>query len=604
MAYTLKAKIKDTPQNPPQRKALKIIGWAPALFIALALASYTALASGPAGTPLAATTPTPAVKPASWSVSGVVTEAEEPVAGAVVRLQLTDNQTLSGEDGAFTLTNLAAADIVTITAWAKGYYVGWANARPDSRPITITLKPHYTTDNTEYDWFSFKGVEGSAACALCHTANPEWAADAHAQAAINPRFLTLYEGTDVDGNQSPLTDYTNGIPQPPDPNQPYYGPGYKLDNPNRSGNCATCHTPQASTLEPDNTCGWSGCHTDVTAARSKEVPFGVAPTDLTGVAAEGIGCDFCHKIGEVYLDPETGLPWAAQPGISSMRLYRPAEGEELFFGPFDDIPRRDTYLPLQEESAICAPCHYGVFGGVAGSQDVTGGVVVYNSFGEWLDSPYSDPETGQTCQDCHMPPVENDYFVFPDQGGLSRDYKPVHNHQMPGAADEELLQNSVTMTTTAKLVDDEVVVEVSLTNTHTGHHVPTGVPLRHLILWVQAADAAGEPLPRRTGPVLPTWTGDYAGQAGQYYAKILKDKWTGAAPTAAYWREIELVEDTRLAAYATDVNRFSFAAPPGGPITVEVQLVFRRAFQELMEQKGWTDPDIVIEQAEMIVSAP
>ncbi len=39
----------------------------------------------------------------------------------------------------------------------------------------------------------------------------------------------------------------------------------------------------------------------------------------------------------------------------------------------------DTYLPLYQQSQYCAPCHYGIF------WDTT----IYNSYGEWLDSPYS-----------------------------------------------------------------------------------------------------------------------------------------------------------------------------------------------------------------------
>lgn len=570
-----------------------------ALWVAGVIEGYTASTLSP---PDVTPAPKPMLPPDV--VAGIVRDAEGPVAGATVRVQLTENKTITAADGSFTLSHLAVGVPVSITAWAEGYYIGGTSATPGLEPVIITLKPYYTTDNLDYEWFSFQGVEGSASCAPCHTAYPEWRADAHSQSAVNPRFLTMYEGTDVHGNQSPLTRYTDGVPQPPDPTQPYYGPGYRIDYPDRAGNCAACHTPLASSLDPGNTCGWSGCHTEWTAWASEEVPDGVYPTDLTGNAADGVGCDFCHKIGDVILNPDTGLPWPARPGISSMRLYRPDEGQQLFFGTFDDVTRRVTYLPLQEESAFCAPCHYGVFGGVAGQYDVAGGVVIYNSYGEWLESPYSDPETGQTCQDCHMPTVDYDYFVYPAMGGLHRDPDRIHNHYMAGASDEELLQNSVTMTTTARLKEQEVLVEVSITNDKTGHHVPTGVPLRHLILAVRATDADGNLLPLRDGPVLPDWTGDYAGQPGKYYAKIVKDEWTGESPTGAYWRDISLVEDTRLAAFATDVSRYTFVAPAEGSVTVEARLIFRRAFQQLMEWKGWDDPDIVMEEETIVVAAP
>lgn len=561
------------------------------VFVALGgITALTALADAPA--------------PTSPALAGIVIDTEgKPVEGALVRVYLTVYTTTTAADGSFTLTNLAITQPVSVTAWAAGYYVGFTTALPSLEPVTITMKPHYTTDNVDYPWFSFGGETGSASCGLCHTANPEWEADAHSQAAVNPRFLTLYEGSDVHGNLGQLTQRdVSGKVVPPAADQADYGPGFRLDYPNRAGNCASCHTPAAAKLSNTTNCGWSGCHTNATSAHSPQVPDGVSPLHLTGDAAEGIGCDFCHKIGEVYLDPKNDLPYPDMPGILSMRLFRPNEDDQLFFGPYDDVPRRDTYLPLQEESAFCAPCHYGVFGGIVGDKKVAGGTVIYNSYGEWLDSPYSDPQTGQTCQQCHMPPVENKNYVFPEQGGKERDYKPVHNHLMPGAKDENLLQNSVTMTTTATLKGQEVTVKVSITNDKTGHHVPTDVPLRHMILVIKATDANGKLLRLSSGPVLPDWTGNYAGQPGRYYAKILEDTWTGEIPTAAYWRDVRLVEDTRLAAFATDVSRYAFTAPAQGQVKIEATLVFRRAFQKLMEQKGWNDPDIVMENETVMVN--
>jgi hypothetical protein len=232
---------------------------------------------------------------------------------------------------------------------------------------------------------------------------------------------------------------------------------------------------------------------------------------------------------------------------------------------------------------------------------VADGVVIYNSYGEWLNSPYSNPDTGRTCQDCHMASVDYDHFVFPERGGLPRDPKSIHNHKMLGVTDETMLQNSVTMTATARLEGGQVLVEISLTNDKTGHNVPTDSPLRQMILVIQATDATSNTLPLRNGPQLPDWTGNYAGQPGKGYAQILKDEWTGEAPTGAIWRPIRLVSDNRLAALATDISRYTFAAPPTGPSTIEVRLVFRRAFQQLMEWKGWTDPDIIMESETVIV---
>jgi hypothetical protein len=545
--------------------------------------------------------PTPTIEPVlpPGIVAGVVLNDEGPVQDAVVRVRATENKTLTAADGSFSLTVLDETDPISITAWVDGYYGGAETIAPGLVPITITLKRYHTTDNVHYKFAS------AEKCAECHPNYAEWQADAHSQSSVNPRFLTMYTGKDVHGNEPVVKRNSSGLPLPPEPGDVYYGPGFKVDFPDRTGNCAACHTPMAASLETTNTCGWSGCHSEITSSFSDQVPPGVSPTNLYEVAAEGINCDFCHKIGEVVLDSETQLPYAAKPGISSMKIYRPPEGEDIFFGTFDDAPGQDSYLPLQEESAFCAPCHYGVFDGVVGSHEVTGGIEIYNSYGEWLNSPYSDPETGQSCQDCHMPVgVDYDFIVYPEQGGFRRDPGKINNHQMPGAADEALLKNAVMMTTTATADDDQIMVSVNITNDKTGHHIPTGAPLRQMILLVGARDADRNVLSLQAGPVLPEWTGDFSGQPGQYYAKILEDEWTGEIPTAAFWRDIRLVEDTRIPALATDTREFVFETTGQGPVTIETQLIFRRAFQDLMEQKGWNDPDIVMAEETLIINVP
>ena len=67
-------------------------------------------------------------------------------------------------------------------------------------------------------------------------------------------------------------------------------------------------------------------------------------------------------------------------------------------------------------------------------------------------------------------------------------------------------------------------------------------------------------------------------------------------PTAAYWRPISIVEDTRLAALATDTQQFTFLLPTGTPANVRVRVVFRRTFEALAQQKGWADPDILMQE--------
>lgn len=583
------------------------------VWLSCALLLVVFFAASLARTLEASSSPTSAWLPLS-TIHGTVVNAQGPVAGATVRIQLTDSVTKTSEDGTFSLTTFtpkvtSATQPITLTAWAAGHYIGWATALGNSQPVTITLNAHYKTDNVEYDWFTENGIDGSAACGECHTANAEWTQDAHSKSATNFRFLTLYAGTDVHGNQSPLSriDGKSGVYLPPDPNEPYYGPGFKLDNPNRTGVCATCHTPAAAKIPTNNGCGWQGCHTSYTASVSELIPDGASPLGLKGDAAEGISCEFCHKIANVQINRKTGTPYDDSPGILSLMLLRPQAGEDLFFGPFDDVVRtdiptaRDAYQPLQKESQFCAACHYGVMGGVVANMQVTGGVLVYSSFKEWSDS-YKAGQTTQTCQGCHMPVGDHSYFVFPEKGGQVRDPNEIHNHHMLGKEDSTFMQNAVSMTATAQLNSKSLLVSVDLLNDKTGHAVPTDSVMHHVMLLVTAKDKNGKVLALQNGSTLPDWAGNYAGQAGKMFAKVLRDTWTGEVPSAAFWRPVEEVSDTRLAPFVPDRSQFRFTAPQDAA-TVEVKLIYRRAPQQLMEQKGWNDPDVVMKQTSIQVKS-
>ncbi len=525
------------------------------------------------------------------AISGVVRTASGPAAGAVVRVQSGDYYTVADAGGRFEIAvvePLLRPDApLYLTAWVPEHIIGWAEAAPGATDVVIELTAHYTTDNPNYDWFSHEGDAGSLSCSHCLPCYDEWQADAHSQSAVNPRFLSLYNGTNLAGTPGAPTEYRFdpeigvSVPVAPSQGQDGVGPGFRLDYPDLGGNCATCHVPGA-------------------AAR----PGGAYHVDLntvTGIDREGVFCEFCHKIGDVYVQPETGLPNPSLPGVRSLRLYRPEEGQQIFFANLDDVSggRRVTYLPLFQESQFCAACHFGAFWGT----------VVYNSFGEWLESPYSDPETGQTCQDCHMPTVDYAYFVFPEMGGNPRNPARLVSHRMPGALDETLLQNTATVEVEAAPEGDRLRVTVRVTNTGAGHHIPTDNPLRNVILLVRATAADGSPLTLLDGPTIPEWggvgdpaTGHYAGLPGVLYAKVLADFYTGETPSYTYWRQSVIVSDNRLPALAMDETVYAFALPPdGSPVTVEAELLLRRAFQELMDLKGWDVPDMLMARETVVV---
>ena len=484
------------------------------------------------------------------SICGIVVgEDGMPIRAATVRVQATANATTSGEDGSFTLGGIRPDAEVVVTAWKETFYPGGETVTAPAEGVTITLLLHPAEDNPDYTWYtSMPDEEAPIGCGHCMVAFPQWVENAHGQAGINPRFFSMYNGTDI----------TGAIEQ---------GDGYLDDFPGTSGNCATCHAPIAAA----------------------NAPFTTGMNELEGVGDEGVACEYCHKIANIYLDPATGLPYENAPGVLSYALNRPPQDTHMFYGPFDDVVRRVSYLQLEKESQFCAACHQFSFWGTP----------IYESFREWLKSPYA--EEGTHCQACHMAPTGVEYFVFPEKGGLIRDPEGIASHLQPGAADVDLLQETVELDLSAdRSTDGAILVDVSIKNTEAGHHVPTDYPGRQMILIVEASDEQGRRLDLIEGPTLPDWCGTEAALPGVAYAKVLRDVETGESPVVSYWKQTLIESDNRLAAFETDRTSYSFRTNAGaGTVTLRATVLFRRLFQELAEAKAWDMPDILMEEAEI-----
>ncbi len=478
------------------------------------------------------------------SVEGVVLDAAGPVAGARVRVRATDNLTFTDDLGRFWLGGVTAGQASEVTAWADGYYITSTVVTPSISGVALTLRPYHTSDNPQYAWTDPSPGASSGSCGNCHPMIlPQWSGNAHGGAIANPRFYSLYNGSDLSGTVQ-------------------VGPGYLPDFPGTAGNCASCHAPGA---------GLDGyLTTDMNAVRD--------------VITAGIHCDYCHKIGGVYLNPADGSVYPNAPGTLSQRPLRPPPGDNIFFGPYDDVPDPDTYLPLISESQFCAPCHQFTFWGTP----------IYESYTEWLDSPY--PDQAVTCQTCHMPPTGDVYFADPEAGGLAHPPEQIPSHLQPGATDVALLQETVTMALAIRQIPGQIQVTAVLTNTGAGHHVPTDHPGRHLILTVSAQNHQGQNLGLVAGSLVPDWGGPQQGLPGKIYAKVLRDVQSGAWPVVSYWKPTQVLADNRLAALGSDASMYTFSLPaPGQPVTVTAALRLRRAPWALMDAKGWSAPDIVME---------
>jgi hypothetical protein len=365
-------------------------------------------------------------------------------------------------------------------------------------------------------------------CANCHgQIYQEWAASGHARSATGSHFRNLFEGTDRDGKEV----------------------GWSLlrDRPEGSGVCAACHAPTAG--------------------------IGANAVKAEGVAAHGVHCDYCHKISGVG-DGTIGLTH----GRFNLDLLRPKEGQ-LFFGPLDDVDRgEDAFSPLYKDSKYCASCHEGIVFGVH----------VYSTYSEWQES--AAKREGKQCQTCHMKPTGTMTNIAPGKGGIERDPKTLANHRFFAGNKEEMLKQVLKLSVRTERNATGVRAQVELIAEGAGHRVPTGFIDRHLVLVVEAIDAAGTPVALVDGPRLLSVAGkQLADQPGKLFAKLLKDA-DGRRP-APFWNADPESEDTRLTPGQADKSAFNF---PGGTTAIRVRVLYRKFWQDIAAAKGWQDNEILI----------
>lgn len=504
------------------------------------------------------------------------------------------------------LSFLVCANGHTISVWAPGYSIQSITCN-GSLPAEyeISLEKLNSEDNPNYAWVAANtSVDAVSGCANCHSDSAllseylEWDVDGHSEAFASSEFWSIYMGTNIYKMPSQRTAWDlslNGdrFRLRPDPNQPNYGPGFQLDYPDASGNCAFCHVPGAI----------GATHQEVNLA-----PFIQSLWEgRKSVANEGVTCDVCHKVIGVSLD-EQKLPYVDHPGVLSFSFLRPASGIQLISGPWShrgtstaDI--KQTCAPIFSESTFCAPCHYAKFSGVE----------IYGSYKEWLDGPYSKPnQSYRSCQDCHM------RSSLPPEGTTSaaRSACSAENHSFnnfshnmmnrDNTGSPVLVQGAATVTVDAIKEEGKIKVNVVVVNTRAGHKFPTDSPLRHLILVIEATDENGMLLTQAEGPAIPEWGGfgdlpeDYAGQPGVIYANLLKDKDTSKVPTVAYWNPTAPAwegSDTRLLPNQDVPSQYFFVAPSHGAVTITAKLIYRSAFIEIARLKGWPVQDILVNWA-------
>jgi hypothetical protein len=467
----------------------------------------------------------------SEAVRGLVVAENAPVAQARVRLKGTPVCKLSDDEGRFHLPGRAKR----VTAWKKGYFIAGADA--GEGPIRLALRPLPREDNPDYEWVDPRPSQGEAHnCGNCHRQiYDEWAGSAHARAGRNKHVLNLYDGSDWHGNSDR---------------------GWNLlkDHPNGAAVCVACHAPSV----PFNDPGFDDLR------------------KLSGIHAQGVHCDYCHKIGDTNTE-RLGL----EHGRYAYELLRPSKGQ-LFFGPLDDVDRdEDAFSPLYQESRYCAVCHEGTLFGTR----------VYTTYSEWLESPAR--KQGKQCQTCHMAATGKMTNIAPGRGGIERDPAMLASHHTPGPT-KQMLRDCLRLAAWVRTEKEALEVTVELTASNVGHRVPTGFIDRHLILLVEALSDKEERSESLAGPKLPDSAGlgdpaqgNYARLPGHLFARQIADADGRLTP---FWKPNQEIADTRLKPDTPE--RFRWKFDRRNVAEVRVRLLYRRFYKAVADEKGWMGNEV------------
>ncbi len=247
------------------------------------------------------------------------------------------------------------------------------------------------------------------------------------------------------------------------------------------------------------------------------------------VSWEGVTCDYCHSMREVKQDgpnPKAVVQFGTVKSGPSKDSSSPAHGT--------------AYSSVHTSALLCAVCH---------EYKNAGGFSVVTTYSEWKDSPSGKGDL--ECQQCHMELVRGSVV----EPRVRRESSHLVNlHAMPGSHSVSQLNKAVTAKLTAKRNGMTIDVSVKVKNEGAGHFLPTGSPMRQMILEVRVTSA-----------------GVTVASEQRIYTRLLADAdgKTIEKEYVAFLKAAKVVSDTRLAPDETRLESFTFRVPAGRSARVE-----------------------------------
>lgn len=247
------------------------------------------------------------------------------------------------------------------------------------------------------------------------------------------------------------------------------------------------------------------------------------------VSWEGVTCEYCHSLREVNMKGPNPAATLSLGGVKSGPLKSTAAS-----------PHGTVFSDVHTSSLVCAPCH---------EYKNASGFPVLTTYSEWQNTSFA--KDGKQCQSCHMWRVAGD-VVEPH---VQRSSVPkVNLHQMPGSHSLEQLTSAVRAQMTASREGDRLKVTVEVANQKAGHYLPTGSPLRQIVLEVRA----------------DSYNGQHFREERIYSRKIADSQGKPVQREhTAFLKGSKVLSDTRLAPVEKRLETFTFPIPAGNQAQVK-----------------------------------